>query len=63
MKENSVLRAKVNELVSYDENYLFTNYLQVNDLVIEIMFLWAGLSPEKIAQQSFQKSVKKLPRH
>lgn len=55
MKKNGSLRGKVSELVSYDKSYLFTNYLQVNDTVIDIMFLWAGLTTEQIEAQNRQK--------
>lgn len=57
MKQSSTLRGKVKELLSYDESYLFVNYSQVNDLVIDIMFLWIGLTPEEIEQKGRQKSA------
>jgi len=55
MDSNRTLRAKVNEVLSYDEAYLFVNYQQVNNLVAEIMFLWIGLTPEKIQNGNRQK--------
>lgn len=52
MAENKLLRHKVKELISYDENYLFVNYLQVNDLLSDIMLLWIGLTPQQIEKNS-----------
>ena len=55
MDSNRALRAKVDEILSYDEAYLFVNYVQVNNLVTEIMFLWIGLTPEQIQNNKTQK--------
>ena len=55
MEENGTLRSKVKELLDYDEQYMFTNYKQVNDLVEEIMFLWIGLPPRQIKRGQRQQ--------
>lgn len=55
MQENSELRDKVKELISYDEAYLFVNYLQIDALVTYIMFLWVGLTPKEIETQDRQR--------
>lgn len=54
MQENSILKNSVKELMSYDTDYLFINYKQVNDLIVNIMFLWIGLTPEQIKSGNMQ---------
>ena len=55
MKENGKLRSKVEELIDYDEAYIFVNYRDVDTLVIDIMFLWMGFSPKEIEQRKRQE--------
>ncbi len=56
-QEDRALRQKINKLVSYDEAYLFVNYKEVNNLVVEILFLWSGLTQEQIERMGGTRSV------
>lgn len=68
MREDDVLREQVIKLFSHDTAYLFVNYREVNTTVADILFLWAGMTPEmvrkssgKTASEIFLRRIHSLP--
>lgn len=57
MKDNKILRQRVEQLLDYDAAYLFVNDRQINNEIAYILFLWADFTPEQVEQMGAARAV------
>jgi len=57
MKGNRDVRLRVDRVLMLDEAYLFVNYREVNGVIAEILFLWAGLTPEQLQTMKGREAI------
>lgn len=57
VKNNGRLNNIIQEIVTYDEVYLFVNYKRVNSKVATALFLWADISEAELQRSGSQSSI------
>lgn len=57
MRENGRINSIVQNLLSYDEAFLFANYKEVNSDMASLMFLWAGISQKQLSDIGAQRAI------
>jgi hypothetical protein len=57
MRDNAKINNIVQDLLSYDEVYIFVNYGQINALLAELLFLWAGITEQQLKEIGAQRAI------
>lgn len=57
LQKNKDVRLRVERILAMDEAYLFVNYREVNGIVAEILFLWAGMTPEQLQTMKGREAI------
>lgn len=57
VKDSGRLNNIIQEIVTYDEAYLFVNYKQVNSKIATALFLWAGISEAELERLGSQQAI------